>query len=221
MSEITAQLRIDAPAERVWEVIGPGFARIGEWASVIPASAPVAVPAAAPGAGLPGAGQPAATAPPVAGRVCTTGSRVLPQVTELLVAYDPARHTLTYQASDMPTFVTLARNTWTVLPDGEHACLVTLNARFEARGVPGLLARWVVAIQSRRNARLLQADLRHYLRHGTPSPRKQRQLSHHGRSSSSRLPASATMATSVGKQRRGAAAKHVSGDATVSERFDR
>jgi hypothetical protein len=175
MSEITAQLRIDAPADRVWEVIGPGFARMGEWASVIAASAPVPVPAAAPG---PGAGLPAAAAaPPAPGRVCTTGSRMLPQVTELLVAYDPPGRTLTYQASDVPAFVTLARNTWTVIPDGEGACLVTLTAQFQARGVPGLLARWVVAIQSRRNARLLQADLRHYLRHGTPSPRKQRQLS--------------------------------------------
>jgi len=175
MSEIAAQLRIDAPAGRVWEVIGPGFARIGDWASVIPASAPVPVPAATPD---PGAGLPtAAAAPPVPGRVCTTGSRQLPQVTELLVAYDPVGRTLTYQASGMPAFVTLARNTWTVIPDGERACLVSLDAQFETRGAAGLLARWVVALQSRRNARLLQTDLRHYLSHGTPSPRKQRQLS--------------------------------------------
>jgi len=156
-------------------VIGPGFARIGEWASVIPASAPVPAPAVTPG---PAAGLPAAAAQaPVPGRVCTTGSRLLPQVTELLVAYDPAGRTLSYQASGMPAFVTLARNTWTVIPDGERACLVSLDAQFEARGVPGLLARWVIALQSRRNARLLQADLRHYLSHGTPSPRKQRHLS--------------------------------------------
>ena len=175
MSQITAQLRIDAPAGRVWEVIGPGFARIGDWASVIPASAPVPVPAATLG---PAAGPPAAiAAPPVQGRVCMTGSRMLPQVTELLVAYDPVGRTLTYQASGMPAFVTLARNTWAVIPDGESACLVILAAQFRARGLPGLLARSVVAIQSRRNARLLQADLRHYLSHCTPSPRKLRQLS--------------------------------------------
>jgi len=86
---------------------------------------------------------------------------MLPQVTQLLVAYDLARRTLTYQASGLPAFVTLARNTWTVIPDGERACLVTLDAQFQARGVPGLLARWMVAVQSRRNARLLRADLRH------------------------------------------------------------
>jgi hypothetical protein len=171
MSEISAQLRIDAPADRVWEVIGPGFARIGEWASVIPSSAPPATPG--PAAGLPSA----ADGPPVPGRACTTGSRLVPRVTELLVAYDPAGRTLTYQASGLPAFVTLARNTWTVAPDGESACLVTLGAQFQARGVPGLLARWVIVIQARRNARLLQADLRYYLEHGTPSPRKLRQLS--------------------------------------------
>jgi len=98
-------------------------------------------------------------------------------VTEQLIAYDQARRTLTYQAQDLPAFVTLARNTWTVIPVGDSRCRVTLEAHFQARGALGMLASCAAVLQARRNARRLEADLGHYLRHGTPSPRKQRQLS--------------------------------------------
>ena len=167
MRQLSADLAIDAPADRVWEVIGPGFARIGEWASVIPASAPI-----------PGPDGPAcAVGAPAVGRVCATGVRLFPRVTETLSAYDQAGRTLTYQARDLPALVTLARNTWTVVPAGEHRCHVMLQAQFQARGALGMLAGWAATAQAWRNARLLEADLGHYVRHGTPSPRKQRQLS--------------------------------------------
>src|SRR5262249_4521204 len=92
MQQLAADLTIDAPADRVWEVIGPGFARIGEWASVIPAST-----------AIPGPGGPAGAAgAPVTGRVCATGVPLMPRVTETLIAYDQARRTLTYQARGLP-----------------------------------------------------------------------------------------------------------------------
>jgi len=40
----------------------------------------------------------------------------------------------------------------------------------------GLVGCWAILAQARLATRNLQADLRHYVRHGTPSPRKQRQL---------------------------------------------
>jgi hypothetical protein len=60
MSLFSRQITIHAPADEVWEVVGRQFDRVGEWATVIPASAPD--PAAA---GLVDA--------PVPGRVCQTG----------------------------------------------------------------------------------------------------------------------------------------------------
>jgi hypothetical protein len=166
MRQLSAELAIDAPADQVWEVIGPGFARIGEWASVIHASAPIPGPE----------GPACAAGAPATGRVCATGVRLLPRVTETLIAYDQSRRTLTYQAGDLPALVTLARNTWTVVPAGERRCRVRLQAQFQARGAIGVLVGWAAAAQAWRNARLLEADLGHYMRHGTPSPRKQRQL---------------------------------------------
>jgi hypothetical protein len=148
MPELSFDLIIPAPADEVWDVIGPGFDRFGGWASAV----------------LTGTG-----------RVCQTGIRLVPQVTETLTAYDDAARSLTYEASGMPAFVTLARNTWTVTPIDADRCRVSLHARFDTRGFLGVLGRWAILTRARRTSRHLADDLRHYLETGEPSPRKQRQ----------------------------------------------
>ena len=164
MPELSLDLIVDAPADAVWDVVGRRFDRIGDWATVIPAS--VAVPS------------PATVCPaaPVAGCVCQTGVPLLPRVTEMLVAYDEAGRSLTYEAAGMPAFVAVARNTWTVVPLDERRSRVRLQARFDTRGLLGRLARWAILARVRRTNRYLAEDLQHYVEHGTPSPRKQAQL---------------------------------------------
>jgi hypothetical protein len=169
MPQLTTHLTIDAPADEVWQVIGPGFARIGEWATTIPASAAIPAPA-------PAAATPVAPRAPVLGRTCSTGTRLMPDITETLTDYDEDRRTLSYQAAGLPAFITAARSTWTVTPAGETTCRVTVTGHFQTRGVLGLVGCWAILAQARHAARHLQADLRHYIKHGTPSPRKQRQL---------------------------------------------
>jgi hypothetical protein len=170
MPQLTTNLTIDAPAGQVWQVIGPSFARIGDWATTIAASA--AIPAPAPAAGIP------ATASALAiGRTCSTGMRLVPHITETLTHYDEHGRTLTYQAAGLPAFITTARSTWTVSPTGEATSRVTVTAHFQTRGVLGMVGCWAILAQARLAARHLQADLRHYIKHGTASPRKQHQLS--------------------------------------------
>jgi Polyketide cyclase / dehydrase and lipid transport len=173
MPKISKQFVITAPASAVWKVIGPGFANIGNWATAIPAST-----------GLPHqppAAQNLLEVAPVAGRVCSTGLAIAPQVTETLVTYDDASRSLTYEAAGMPSFVTTARNTWTVTPLDNDSCIVNLDAQFDTRGVVGTLARWAMLAQLGRTSRQLRDDLRHFVEHGTPSPRKERQLQRAGR----------------------------------------
>lgn len=179
MSRLSSAFIVEAPADAVWEVVGRGFHRIGEWATAIPASTAIAEPAG-PRSDRSAATQvrnaPAIPAAPVAGRVCQLGVRLLGQVEETLVAYDEANRTLTYEAGGMPAFVTTARNTWTVVPLDRRRTLVRIDAQFDTRGVLGHLGRWAIFAQVGRTTRYLADDLRHFVEHGTPSPRKLQQL---------------------------------------------
>ena len=164
MARLTNSITIAAPADQVWEVVAGRFDAIGEWATAIPASAACSVP------------QPVAGAP-VPGRVCHTGIALVPEVTETVVGYDAAARTLTYEATaGMPAFVTLARNRWQVTAESDQRARVAFVAELQVRGPLGGLARWWLLTQAGRTGRHLLEDLKHFVEHGTPSPRKQRQL---------------------------------------------
>ena len=172
MPILSRHLTVEAPADAVWDLVGRHFDRIGDWATAIPGST-------AAGEGLAPPRSPAgpvAGDAPVPGRVCQTGIRLVPEVTETIVAYDAAAGTLTYQATGLPRFITIARNTWTVTPLDDRHTRLTLQAEFDTRGLFGVLARWAILLQVAWTGRHLARDLTYYIRHGRPSPRKQRQL---------------------------------------------
>jgi Polyketide cyclase / dehydrase and lipid transport len=182
MPKISKRFVITAPASAVWKVIGPGYASIGEWATAIPASTALPhEPPTPPGQALRRLTAPDLVAAPVAGRVCSTGLAIVPELTEALIAYDDTHRSLTYEAAGMPSFVATARNTWTVTPLDSDTCVVTLDAQLDTRGILGTLARWVLLAQLGRTSRHLGDDLRHFVENGSPSPRKQRQLLRAGR----------------------------------------
>jgi hypothetical protein len=154
-------IRIDAPADRVWDILGPRFARIGEWASAIPSSQPGTEP-------------PDGDAPPDE-RVCSSTLPGVPEVRERLVHYDPEAMTLSYEATQgLPRFIHRATNTCTVTATTEHTCTVTSLAQVHARGALGriglLLARPALVHMGRRTF----DDLKYLAEHGDPSPRKRR-----------------------------------------------
>jgi hypothetical protein len=169
MEPLSSTITVDAPAAQVWDVVGRRFDRIGEWATAIPASAAATVtPPAVVAVDAPAAA-------PVAGRVCDTGIRALPRVTETIVAYDEAAMTLTYEATaGLPAFVTLARNTWTVTPLDDQRTQVAYAGELRVRGVLGALAKRMLLARVARDGRYLLEDLKHFAEHGEPSPRKRR-----------------------------------------------
>ena len=162
MSQLTSDIVIDAPAEQVWQVVAHRFDHIGDWATAVPASTSTVT--ANPPVGA-----------PVAARVCHTGIRAVPQVTETIIGYDEALRTLTYEAMQgMPAFVSLARNTWRFTPLDSTRTLVAFEARLEVHGLLGRLGRRWLLVPARRTGQYVLADLKHYIEHGVPSPRKQR-----------------------------------------------
>jgi hypothetical protein len=168
MPELSIDLLVAAPADQVWDVIGHRFDRIGDWATAITASTAIPTPRSLATRTTAAVSVPA----PVAGRVCQTGVRLVGEITETLTAYDDAGRTLAYQATGMPAFVTLGRNTWSVVPVDDTTCRLELRARFDTHGLLGLLGRWAILAQTRRTSHHLADDLHHYIETGEPSPRK-------------------------------------------------
>jgi hypothetical protein len=160
---LTVTARVNAPARAAWEVVGPQFDRVGEWASSIPRST-VLVEAAA------------CSTAPVAGRTCSSSLPGLPEISEKIVAYDDDRMELTYTAaSGMPWFVARATNTWRITPDGDGAAVVTVIPAFEGKGLAGRVLCVAMRPMLRRISRTAVADLAHFVEHGEPSPRKRAQ----------------------------------------------
>src|SRR5918996_1770117 len=148
--KLSGEVIVEASADRVWEILGHRFADIGEWATAIDDSRPAVGQAEA----LPG-------------RVCQTGMRAFPAVTERIVAYDESDRTLTYEATGLPAFVGEARNTWRVSPMGRLRARASFDGVLETRGLVGLLIALPLRIRMRRETSMVLADLKHYAEHGT------------------------------------------------------
>lgn len=162
MTELSDSIDVDVAADLVWNILANRFDRIGQWATAIPASAPAATATALIDVGA-----------PIPARVCDTGIRPIPQVTETIIAFDPGARTLTYQATaGMPNFVTAARNTWTVTELDLQRCRVCYDAELSTQGLIGLIARPLMLARVARDGRHLLTDLKHYAETGRPSPRK-------------------------------------------------
>ena len=157
--KLSGEVTIEASADRVWRILGHQFASIGEWATAIDGSRPAVEQTDA----LPG-------------RVCQTGMRAFPSVTERIVAFDESKRTLTYEATGLPALLDEARNTWQVSPLGQRRARARFDGVLETRGVAGLLIALPLGLRMRRETRLVLYDLKHYAEHGTPSTSKQRRL---------------------------------------------
>jgi Polyketide cyclase / dehydrase and lipid transport len=155
--KLSGEITIEASAERVWEILGHQFAEIGDWAAAIDDSRPAFE-----------------STDELPGRVCQTGMRAFPAVTERIVAYDDSNRTLTYEATDLPAFIGEARNTWRVTPMGQQRARGRFDGVLETRGLAGRLIALPLRIRMRRETRAVLDDLKHYAEHGTPSRRKQR-----------------------------------------------
>jgi hypothetical protein len=155
---------VNASADEVWAVVAHEFDRIGAWATAVPASHEAAHAAAPAGC-------------PVGGRACQTTMRRFPEAEERIVAYDEQARTLTYEAArGLPGFVATARNTWRVVAIDDRRSQVSIAATVTTRGLAGPLMGLAMRLAMGRVGVRVLDDLRHYVEHKTPSPRKQRQL---------------------------------------------
>lgn len=150
---------INAPIDRVWQVVAHDFDKVGEWSSAVQSS----------GANLEASIPDGAT---VGGRVCATD---FGDLKETFTAYDEAKHTFTFRVTGMPSFITLAQNTVKVTPSGGGTTDVSLNIQMETNAVGKIMGpMFAIKLKSALNAFL--DELKIYVERGELSSRKKKQL---------------------------------------------
>lgn len=157
MIEVKRQITVNAPIEKVWQVLAHEFDRVGEWASSIAQSKrnPDAV---------------TPTGAAMGGRACVVPG--FGGLKETITHYDEKRLTFSYEATEgMPFFVTKAGNTWSLVPQGQTT-LVNMHLVADVNFLPGKLMEPVMRRQFSRNASDIVEELKHYIEYGKPHPRK-------------------------------------------------
>ncbi len=156
--KVSTRIVIEAPADDVWAVIGPGFAHVGDWVAAIDDSEAV------------GAG--GADGAPCSGRTCRVASPGFDHITERLTDYEPASRRLSYGvAHGMPRFVVDARNTWEATAVSAGRTEFSMDAELTLAGIGRAgtpLLRLVLARMGRRTCR----DLKTFVETGSPSRAK-------------------------------------------------
>ena len=158
--QITRSIRIDAPAERVWDVLAHQFYDADKWLSSIYHSGERA--------SVPTVGDfPLHTG----GRSCDTS---LGLFRETIQHYDENERSFGYSAEGdkMPFFVKHLQNNWTVSSDGPNRS--TVDMRLEAKLLP-VFAQLMGPVMKRQFGKVTTEaveELKYYVETGRPHKRK-------------------------------------------------
>lgn len=115
--------KINAPADEVWQALGPEFADIDDWATFVRSSTALSVDDAPKGMTI-------ATTAPVAGRETTTKATLR----EFITAYSESERSLTFDGAGLPPIVRHARNVQSVRDHGDGTSTIVFDVDFEFKG---------------------------------------------------------------------------------------
>ena len=153
----TASIFIDAPKEKVWEVLADDFAGIGKWASNVSHSQ--------------GFG-PQIGGSPYNIRACEITAAGFDDTKEEILEYNADDFVLKYELSDgLPGFVKDALNTWT-LEEQNGGTLLSGHTTMQATGVMGFMMNGLMKGATRKALENMCRELKYYVETGEPHPDK-------------------------------------------------
>lgn len=124
--DVERNITINVSAEKLWEMIGPGFVEVYKWSSNVDHAE--------------GSGTPQFDGAVCSDRVCNVNVKGFDKISEKLIKYDEASMNLAYVVQDgMPGFITKAMNDWTVVPIDANHCKLVMNAQFRSKGLMGAM----------------------------------------------------------------------------------
>lgn len=154
------QIQINAPAQAAWNVLAHEFTDIAMWSSVISHSHGLSSPMDMDDAEL-------------GSRVCTVPG--FGETHERLLNVDESAMRFSYSATmSRAPYVRRAFNDWAVIPNGATSCTVKTRASLELAFFPWVLAAPAIQLGTWWLWRRTSADLKYYVEHGVPHPRKRK-----------------------------------------------
>ncbi|MEM7536214.1 MAG: SRPBCC family protein [Chloroflexota bacterium] len=153
--EVIRQLTVNAPATRLWEIVGEDYVNVGNWTSQIETSGPNP------------------DLPPGQGRVCSTPG--FGDIKETVTQFDEQRHVLSYAADvqKMPFFVKEMGNTWRIEPKGQNQSVVHMHMKGRLLPVFAQLMGPVMKGQMSKTVDIILEELKHYAETGQVHARVQ------------------------------------------------
>jgi len=153
--KFTKQVTINAPADKVWEVLARDFADTGTWATAVSSS--VAHKDVAP-----------VNNSHVGGRVCQTD---FGEVNEDFTAYDDQNKTFSYKGDIKSKILKNVTNSAEVISQDENTTLVKITPEIGLSFIGMFMAPMLKMKLSKLTDEVLD-DLKYYVENGKPSPRK-------------------------------------------------
>jgi len=158
-TKIKGQITINAPANKVWQILADEFDRIGEWATVITESrtdTDVLIPKGA----------------KVGGRVCS--AQGFGDVREEFTYCDEQSMAFGYKATKgLPSWlIKRAENNWSVHSLESKKCVVESRGEIDYNLIPGLLVMPIFKSQMSRLGSQLLEELKYYAEYKQPHSRK-------------------------------------------------
>ncbi len=159
---VTVQIKtkINAPADKVWEVLGKQFADISKWTSVVEASKAINLDE------IPSNEFTPSDNAPVPARQTTTinGGRKATLI-EVLTSYSDEKRALKFYGLGLPSFIAYAGDKQSVIPTGEKECEVVFDVEMRLKGIFKLF-NGIARKRFAKNFKKVQNDLKTYVETG-------------------------------------------------------
>lgn len=154
---ISIEQVIDADIGKAWQVLGPGYATIHQWASMIKNSE-------------------ALDSLSVSGSLCTLRSckvKGLGNVQEMIKVYSESDHVLKYEViKGLPGMVKNATGTWKLTDEGNGKTKLSLQLEMRTGGLLGGVMKGILKKKMTKMYSDATEDFKYFVENGNPHPRK-------------------------------------------------
>ncbi len=156
--QIARSIIINAPLEKVWNILAHDFDKVDAWSTGVSSSGVAKI-------------ETTNTNAPIAGRVCMTA---FGKCYELFEMYDEENHTFTYKAQfdKTPPGIKSGRNTWSLEAISATQTRFTMRGQSEFNLFPGLFMRLPMRFFVPRVLKQNLEEAKHFIETGKPHPRK-------------------------------------------------